>query len=46
GVLEKEEWELAASSLRKASDHLGGITGETVSADILEEIFSRFCIGK
>ena len=45
-VLEKEEWELAASSLRKASDHLGGITGETVSADILEEIFSRFCIGK
>ena len=45
-VLEMEEWELAASSLRNASDFLGCITGETASADILDEIFSRFCIGK
>ena len=45
-VLQMEEWELAASSLRNASDFLGCITGETASADILDEIFSRFCIGK
>lgn len=45
-VLAEEEWELAAVSLRSCSDHLGEITGETVSTDILDEIFSRFCIGK
>lgn len=45
-VLEMEEWELAAASLHTAADLLGEITGETVSADILDEIFSRFCIGK
>ena len=45
-VLEREEWELAAASLHTAADLLGEITGETVSADILDEIFSRFCIGK
>ena len=31
---------------RKALDALGEITGETTTEDILEQIFSTFCIGK
>ncbi len=40
------EWELAAIPLRSAIDAIGGITGETADPDVLENIFSRFCIGK
>ncbi len=32
--------------LRAAWEKLGEITGETVGEDIIDEIFSRFCIGK
>jgi tRNA modification GTPase len=39
-------WELAGSSLRTAAELIGCITGETASPDVLDEIFSRFCIGK
>ena len=39
-------WELAGSSLRTAAELIGCITGETATPDILDEIFSRFCIGK
>lgn len=42
----QESWELAAFSLREALTALGSITGETIAPDILDEIFSRFCIGK
>ena len=38
--------EFIALDIREALDHLGEITGETTSEDILEEIFSTFCIGK
>ncbi|MHB0999584.1 MAG: tRNA uridine-5-carboxymethylaminomethyl(34) synthesis GTPase MnmE [Armatimonadota bacterium] len=32
--------------LKSAIDSLGSITGETVSEDIIDRIFSEFCIGK
>lgn len=38
--------ELAACELRAVLTALGTITGETTTEDILDRIFSRFCIGK
>jgi len=38
--------ELLAFELHEALHHLGEITGETCSEDILDTIFSQFCIGK
>ena len=38
--------EFVAADLRPALGALGEITGESVSAEILERIFSRFCLGK
>ncbi|MEK6758570.1 MAG: tRNA uridine-5-carboxymethylaminomethyl(34) synthesis GTPase MnmE [Deltaproteobacteria bacterium] len=38
--------EFIALDLRAAIDSLGEITGETTTEDILEKIFSDFCIGK
>lgn len=38
--------EFMAADLRIALDHLGEITGETAAEEILDLIFSRFCIGK
>ena len=38
--------EFIALDLRNALDHLGSITGETTTEDILQDIFSTFCIGK
>lgn len=38
--------EFIALYLREALDHLGEITGVVSSEDILNNIFSRFCIGK
>ena len=41
-----EDWELAAAELRKALHSLNMITGEHAAPDVLENIFSKFCIGK
>ena len=38
--------EFIASDLRHALDCLGEISGRQVSTQVLDEIFSRFCIGK
>ena len=38
--------ELAAMDLRIAVDAIGEIIGQTTSADLLDMIFSEFCIGK
>ena len=41
-----EQWELAAVSIRTALDAVGRVIGRTVEPDVLDTIFSRFCIGK
>lgn len=38
--------EFLAADLREAIDSLGSITGETTPDDVLDLIFSTFCIGK
>jgi len=38
--------EFVALDLRGALDALGEITGETTTDDILDHVFSQFCIGK
>lgn len=41
-----ENWELGAVQVRSAVEALGEITGESAGVDVLDNIFSRFCIGK
>jgi tRNA modification GTPase len=38
--------ELVAIDIRLALDELGQLTGEVVTDELLDSIFSRFCIGK
>lgn len=38
--------ELVAFDLRDALGHMGSLTGRSVTDDILQRIFDRFCIGK
>lgn len=38
--------ELVAAELHRAIDHLGHLVGTIYTDDILDSIFSRFCIGK
>lgn len=37
---------LAANALRHVADSLGRLSGAAYSADILDALFSRFCVGK
>ena len=38
--------DLLAVEIRYALDELGSITGEVTNEDLLDSIFTRFCIGK
>jgi tRNA modification GTPase len=46
GINEGLAGEFLALELRDALDFLGEITGETTPGEILEKIFTRFCVGK
>lgn len=43
---EKASTELAAIDLQAAMDALDQITGESVKTDVMDSVFSMFCIGK
>jgi len=38
--------DIAAQSLRRASTYVGNITGHISTEEMLNVIFSKFCIGK
>jgi tRNA modification GTPase len=38
--------DLVAVDVQDALDHVGTITGAVTSEDVLDRIFSEFCIGK
>lgn len=40
------QWDLVALDIRRVMEELGEVTGETTPEEVLEEIFSRFCVGK
>ena len=44
--MRRGEFELASLRLREAEHAVGAILGKTVEPDVLDRIFSRFCIGK
>ena len=46
GLQDNLSGDLIAQDLRETIFHLGTITGNITSQDILTNIFSRFCIGK
>ncbi len=46
GLQENIPGDLLALDIRYALDELGGITGQVTNEDLLESIFTRFCIGK
>ena len=43
---EDHPMEIVALELKSGLDALGSITGETTSDEVLDSIFSRFCLGK
>ncbi|MBI4026822.1 MAG: tRNA uridine-5-carboxymethylaminomethyl(34) synthesis GTPase MnmE [Verrucomicrobia bacterium] len=45
-IAAKRSFEFVAADMREALAALGEITGRTVTEDVLDHIFSSFCIGK
>jgi tRNA modification GTPase len=43
---QKVSAEFIAVHLQEALDQLGSLVGKSTSEDVLEKIFSRFCVGK
>lgn len=46
GIANRATGDFLAMDIRRALHHLGEITGEITTDDLLENIFSKFCIGK
>jgi tRNA modification GTPase len=46
GLKEKRAYDFLTIDLKDALDSLGEITGDSISNEIVNDIFSRFCIGK
>ena len=46
GILNNLSPEFSAFDVREALDSLGEITGKTINEEVLDRIFSTFCIGK
>jgi tRNA modification GTPase len=46
GAVRHTDEELVCEDIRAAAQALGRMTGEDLTPDLLDEIFSRFCIGK
>jgi tRNA modification GTPase len=45
-ALEEDPPEILALELREALEELGAMAGAVYTDDLLDRIFSRFCIGK
>ena len=45
-ALGANEWTIAANELRSAAEALGRLLGKVYSDDLLDALFSRFCVGK
>jgi tRNA modification GTPase len=46
GLVENAPSEIVALEVRSAAEELGAILGEHVYEGVLDDLFSRFCIGK
>ena len=46
GILNGVTPDLLAVDLRAALTHLSAVVGENISEEVLNNVFSRFCIGK
>jgi len=45
-IRKETSFEFIAIDIKEAVDRLGEITGDTATDDVIDQIFSRFCIGK
>ena len=46
GIRENMPVDITAVAIKQSLEDLSSITGENVSEDIIQEIFSKFCLGK
>ena len=45
-IIDKMPIDIISGNLKEIIEELGKITGETVTEDVINEIFSKFCLGK
>ena len=45
-IASKEALDFIEIDVKNTYEYLGEIIGETVSDDIIDEVFARFCLGK